>query len=87
MTVHVSLDKANLKAINISTPDFHIWQHFSSNWTAIHLWKLVDVPEIPVAQLYKHMIDQDQPTLLFEINRDMKEKSSLTWKILAHPWD
>ena len=85
INVYVSLDKANLNTINISTLDFGIWQHFISNWTAIHLWKLVDIPEIPMEQLYKHMIDQDGPTLPFEINRDMKEESSFIWKFLAHP--
>ena len=85
LTVHVSLNKANLNTIDISTPDFCIWQHFSSNWTAIHLEKLVDIPEIPVAQLYKHMIDHDGPTLLFQINRNTKEETSFIWKLLAYP--
>ena len=30
---NISLDTANINAINISTLDFRIWQHFSSNWT------------------------------------------------------
>ena len=37
--------------------------------------KLVDIPDIPVAQLYKHMINQDGPTLPFNINMDMREES------------
>ena len=85
MTVYVSLDKANLNVINISALDFNIWQCFSSNWTAIHLGKLVELPEIPVAQLYKHMTDQDGPITLFKIDRDTKEESSFMWKLLAHP--
>ena len=84
-TVHLSLDKANLNTINISALDFHIQQHFSSYWTAIPLWKLVDILEIPVEQFCKHMIDQDGSTLPFEINRDMKQESYFTWKHLAHP--
>ena len=39
MTVDVSLDKVNMNAVDISALDFCIWQHFSSNWTAIHIWK------------------------------------------------
>ena len=85
MMVHVSLDKAHMNEINVSTPDFCIWQHFSSNRTVIHLWKLVDVTEILVAQLYKHMTDKDRPTLLFNIKKDMKEGSSFTEKLLVHP--
>ena len=34
--MNVSLDTANINAINISTLDFRIWQHFSSNWTSSH---------------------------------------------------
>ena len=37
---NLSLDTANINAINISTLDFWIWQHFSSNGTPPHLWKL-----------------------------------------------
>ena len=44
----------------------------------------VDVPEIPVALLYKHMISQHGPSLLFEINSDTKEDPLLqgrSWHI------
>ena len=84
VTMHVSLDRVNLNTINISTLDFHIWQHFDSNWTTVHMQKMADVPEVPVAQLYKHMIGQNEPIPLFEINRHMEEGPSLTWKLLAH---
>ena len=65
-TIHVSLDKANLNAVNVSTQDFHIWQHFGSNWTMAHIQKFADVPEIPVAQLYRYMIGQSEPILHFQ---------------------
>ena len=45
----------------------------------------MDIPVIPVAQLYKHMIDQGEPILPSEINRDTEEEPSLTWKLLTHP--
>ena len=70
MTIHVSLNKANLNAIYVSTLDFHILQNFSSNWTTTHIWRLAGIPEIPVTQLYKYMIDQSEPILPFEINKD-----------------
>ena len=85
VTMYVSLDKANLDTINVSTLDFYIWQHFDNNWTMVHMQKLVDTPEVPLAQFYKHMIGQSEPILPFEVNQDMKEGSSLTWKILIHP--
>ena len=63
--MHKSLDRANLNTINIFTLDFHIWQHFDSNWTTAQMQKLADVPEVPVIQLYKHMIGQTEPILPF----------------------
>ena len=33
MVMNVSLDTTNINAINISTLDFRIWQHFSRYWT------------------------------------------------------
>ena len=86
MAVHVSLDEVNLNAVNVSAPDFDIWQHIVSDWATIQLQKLVDIPEIPVAQQCKHTIAQDGPTLPFKINGDTKEESSFTWKLLAHSW-
>ena len=56
--MNVSLDTENINAFNISIPDFRIWQHFNSNWTTPHLWKLTKVPSDPVAQFYKHIINQ-----------------------------
>ena len=50
MMMNVSLDTANINAVNISTPDFRIWQHFNSNWTSSHLQKLGNVPVVPVTQ-------------------------------------
>ena len=58
VAMHVPLDGANLNRANISIPDFHIWQHFDSNWTTPDMQKMVDIPEIPIAQFHMHMIDQ-----------------------------
>ena len=81
--MNVSLDIANINAINISTLDFRIWQHFSSNWTSPHLQKLAYLPDVPVAQLYKHMIDTSEPVHSFTI-KDDDDDPSLIWTILMH---
>ena len=85
VTLYVSLDKGNLNAVNISTTDFHIWQHLGSNWTTDHMQKLVDILQIHITQLHKHMIGQSAPVLPFEINTDMEEGPFLTWKLLTNP--
>ena len=73
--INVSLDTANINVFNISTLDFRIWQYFSSNWTPSHLQKLANVPEVPVAQLYRDMINNSEPTHLFTIRDDDKDLS------------
>ena len=78
--MNVSLDTANINAINISTLDFRIWQQFCSNWTPPHLQKLTNVPEVPVAQLYRDMISTSELTHLFSIKDDDKDPS-LIWTI------
>ena len=65
--------------------DFRIWQHFNSNWTTSHLQKLTHVPEVPVAQLYKHMIDTSEWVHSFTFNKDDDEDPSLIWTILMYP--
>ena len=84
MVMNVSLDTANINAINISTLDFRIWQHVGSNWTPSHLQELTYVPEVPVTQLYRYMINASELIHLFYI-KDDGEESSLVWTILKHP--
>ena len=47
--------------------------------------KFADAPEIPITQIYKHVIGQSEPILPFEINGDMNKGPSLTQKLLIHP--
>ena len=84
MMMNVSLDTANITTINVSTLDLRIWQHFNSNWTKPHLQKVANVTEIPVAQLYKHMIKASEPVHSFTIKDDDKDPS-LIWTILTYP--
>ena len=81
--INVSLDTANINAINISTPDFRIWQHFNSNQTSSHLQKLAYVPEFLVTQLYKHIINISEPVHSFTV-KDGDEDPFLMWTILIH---
>ena len=51
VTMHMYLDKEKLNTINISTPDFNIWQHFDSNWITAYMQKLVDILNVPITHL------------------------------------
>ena len=84
MVMNVSLNTANINTINISTLGFRIWQHFSRNWTQPNLQKLTNVPGVPVAQLYRDIINVSEPIHSFTI-KDDDEDSSLIWTILKHP--
>ena len=84
MVMKVSIDTAGINAINISTLDFRIWQHFSRNWTQPHLQKLTNVPEVSFTQLYRDMINASEPIHSFTI-KDDDDDSSLIWTILKHP--
>ena len=84
VVMNVSLDTANINAINISTLDFRIWQHFSSNWTLSNPQKLTNVLEVPVTQLYRDMINTSEPIHAFTI-RDDDKNPSVIWTILKHP--
>ena len=57
---------------------------FSRNFTQPHLKKLTNVPEVPVTQLYKDMINVHEPVPLLTI-KDDEEDSSIIWTILKHP--
>ena len=83
MVMNVSLDTANIYAINISALDLRMLQYFSRNWIQPHLKKLTNVPEILVTQLYRDMINASEPIHSFTI-RDDDEDSSLIWTILKH---
>ena len=73
--MNVSLDTTNIKAINISTPDFRIGQHFNSKWTSPHMQKLANVPEVPSLTVLKHIINTSRPVQSFTIKDDDEDPS------------
>ena len=67
MTINISLNTANLNTMNTSSSDFQVWWHLEDYWNKTQLHKLADVYTVPVAHLYKHMIDNNGPILLFNL--------------------
>ena len=51
LTVNISLDMANLKMVNMSSLDFHIWQHLKDHRNETQLHQLSHIPSVPIAQL------------------------------------
>ena len=64
LAVNISLDMANLNMVNMSSLDFHIWQHLKDHRNETQLHHLSSIPSVPTAQLYKHMISGTKPHLL-----------------------
>ena len=84
MIIYISLKRQNLNLFNVSAPDFHVWQHISSNWSTSHLQELAKVPEIPITQLYSHLISQSKPILPFEMNRSSEEEGTLPHRKISN---
>ena len=81
---HISLQSKSQYNQYLNSRFLHM-ATFDSNWTTAHMQKLADVPKVPVAQLYKHMIGQNEPHLSSEINSNMEEEPSFTWQLLKLP--
>ena len=41
MMINISLNTANLNVMNISSPEFWVWQHLEDHWNKTHLHKLL----------------------------------------------
>ena len=65
LTVNISLNTANLNIINISSPEFRIWQHLEDHWNVTKLHHLVNIPSIPIDQLYKQKVNSNRPIKSF----------------------
>ena len=53
------MNTANLNVVNISAPEFRIWQHLEVHWNRTSLQHLANIPSVPFDDLYKQMITSD----------------------------
>ena len=53
--INISLNTANLNAVNISALEFRIWQHLEAHWNRMSLQHLANIPSVPLDELYKKM--------------------------------
>ena len=82
MTINTSLNTANLNAVNISSPEFWVWQHLEDHWNKTQLHELADVPTAPVAHLY--MIDNNIPILPFNLTDESINDKGSIWTLFSH---
>ena len=81
LEVNISLDIANLHMTNISSLEFHIWQHLRDHRNETQLQHLTTIPSIPVNKIFQHMINGTQHITPFNT---AGESTDLIWTIFTH---
>ena len=84
MMINISLNLANLNSMNISSPQFQLWQHLEDHWNKTQLHKLADIPTVPVAHLLKHMIDNKGPIHAFNLADESIDDTASNWTLFSH---
>ena len=75
---------ANLNMVNMSSFDFHIWQHLEKQQNETWLPHLASIPSVPVNQLYKHMIDGIHPIIPFISPAESTGDTVSIWTLFSH---
>ena len=84
LTINISSNTVSLNVINNSSPQFRTWQHLEDHWSGTQLDHLVNIPSVPVNQLYKDMISSNGPiTPLMSTDESMDDTASI-WTLFSH---
>ena len=73
LDVNISLDMVNLNMMNISSMNFHIWQHLEEHWNKLQPQHLASIPSVPLGQLYSHMAKGIQHITPFTLLKSQQE--------------
>ena len=84
LEVNVSLDKANLNTMNISSLDFCIWHHLEKHQNESQLQHLASIPSVPVDQLYRHMVNDIQSFTPFTSPEESTGDTASIWTLFSH---
>ena len=82
LNVNISLNMANLQAVNITVLHFCIWQHMGSNHSETQLQHLATIPSIPVHKVYQHLLNSSSQPDTFQYEAIRRYKYSME---LVHP--
>ena len=74
---------ANLHMINISSLDFHIWQHLEKHQNENHLQYFASILSIPIGQLYSHMAKGIQHITPYAPEESTGDTDSI-WTLFLH---
>ena len=81
--VNISLDMANLHMINISSLNFHIWQHLEKNQNESQLQHLASIPSAQIGQLCSHMAKSIQHITPFSPEESTGDADAI-WTLFLH---
>ena len=82
--INISLNTAKLNMMNVSSPEFRIWQHSEDHWNRIQLHHLVNIPSVPIDQLYKHMSNSNGPIILLASTNETIDNTASLWTLFSH---
>ena len=82
--INISLNTANLNTMNTSSPEFWVWRHLEDCRNKTQLHKLVDIPSVPVAHLYKCMVNNNRPIYLFNLADESIDNTGSIWTLFSH---
>ena len=83
LNANVSLNMANLQAINITALHFRVWQHMGRNHSETELQHLATLPSIPVQKVYQHLLNNSLQLTPF--NMQPSEDTNTLWNLFTHP--
>ena len=75
---------ANLNMVNISSLNFHIWQHLKDHRNETQIHNLSSIPSVRIAQLYKHMISGIKPITPFTSPTESIDDTESIWTPFSH---
>ena len=75
---------ANLNDVNISSPEFRIWQHLEDHWNGTLFHHLVSVPSEPIDKLYKQMITSNRAVNPFLSTAESIGETVSVWTLFSH---
>ena len=84
LEINISLDKANLNMVNISSLDFHIWQHLEDHRNETQLQHIASIPSIPVSKIYQHVISGTQHITPFNTADESTGDTDSIWTLFLH---
>ena len=84
ITVNISLNTANLNAVNVSAIEFRIWQHLEDHWNRTLLHHLVNIPSVPIDKIYKQVVNSNGPINPFMSNDESIGETVSVWTLFSH---